>query len=197
MANPFLQMLLRNTWQACRFPHQSPGTTPAKDRFLADVLEEPTMQIIRNLLLAGAASVLLSAAAQASSSTASEREQTRQLNLQAAQQSSMPLQPASATDAASAGVPVFAPIALNSLSSPPDKIATATVVDQSGAVVGAVQKVDLDASGKPAQVEIALLGTDRIVALDSARLSYDQSHNVMTAALDKSQIAQLPAAPQG
>jgi hypothetical protein len=96
--------------------------------------------------------------------------------------------------ATSASAPNFAPIALNSLSSPPDKIATAKVVDDGGTVVGAVQKVDLDANGKPTKVEIALLGSDRIVALDSSSLSYDQSNNVVTAGLDKGQIAQLPPA---
>lgn len=88
----------------------------------------------------------------------------------------------------------LAPIALNSLSSPPDKIATARVVDDSGTTVGAVQKVDLGASGNPIRVEIALLGSDRIVALDSRQLSYDEANNVVTAALDKSQLVELPPA---
>ena len=88
----------------------------------------------------------------------------------------------------------IAPIALNSLSSPPDKIATARVVDDKGTIVGAVQKVELGAGGKPTQVEIALLGSDRVVALDSRQLSYDEANNVVTAALDKSQLAQLPPA---
>ena len=88
-------------------------------------------------------------------------------------------------------------MALNSLPNPPDKIATARVVDDKGTVVGAVQKVEMDQSGKPIRVDIALLGSDQIVALDSARLSYDASNNVVTAALDKSQIAQLAPQPRG
>jgi len=88
----------------------------------------------------------------------------------------------------------LAPIALNSLSSPPDKIATARVVDDKGAIVGAVQKVELGAGGNPTQVEIALLGSDRVVTLDSRQLSYDEANNVVTAALDKRQFAQLPPA---
>ena len=150
---------------------------------------------MRNFLMAGAALLLLATGAQAapaSKSTASEQEQTRQLNLQAAQQSQTP-----GAEMNAASAPSFAPIAVNSLSSPPDKIATAKVLDDNGALVGAVQKVDLDASGKPAKVEIALLGGDRIIALDSSSLSYDEPNNVMTAAMDKSQIGQLPAAPQG
>jgi len=126
------------------------------------------MKTIRNFLMAGAAGLLLTVGAQAW-----------------------------ASQSAAGASPSFAPIALNSLTNPPDKIATAKVVDDMGTVVGAVQKVDLDTSGKPAKVEIALLGSDRIIALDSSRLSYDEPNNVMTAGLDKSQIAQLPAAPQG
>lgn len=55
----------------------------------------------------------------------------------------------------------------------------------------------LDASGKPSKVEFALLGTEQIVALDSAKFSYDEPNNVLTAGLDKSQIVQLPLAPRG
>jgi hypothetical protein len=91
----------------------------------------------------------------------------------------------------------LAPMALNSLSAPPDKIAYAGVVDDKGTLVGAVQRIELDANGKPSKVEFALLGTERIVALDSSKFGYDESNNVLTAGLDKSQIAQLPVAPRG
>lgn len=124
------------------------------------------MKAMRSLVQAGAASLLLAGAALAAPS---------------------------APNAALSG-PSLAPIALNSLSSPPDNIATAKVVDDKGIVVGAVQKVDLDQAGKPTRVEIALLGSNRIIALDSASLSYDQANNVMTAAMDKTQLVQLPAA---
>ena len=93
--------------------------------------------------------------------------------------------------------PAMAPMALNSLSNPPDKIATARVVDNKGTTIGAVQKVDIQ-GGKPSDVQITLLGTQQIVALDAGKLSYDVTNNVLTAALDKSQIVQLPAiSPQG
>ena len=87
---------------------------------------------------------------------------------------------------------VLAPMALNSMTSPPDKIATAKVLDQQGAPVGTVQKVELDASGKPVKVDIALMGGDRVITLDAARLSYDASANLVTAALDRQQLAALP-----
>ncbi len=79
------------------------------------------------------------------------------------------------------GDQALAPMALNSLSNPPAEIATARVVDDKGMTVGAVQKVDID-GGKPSKVEIALLGSDRIIALEAGQLSYDKSNNVLTAA---------------
>ena len=154
------------------------------------------MKSIRNVFLCGAGLMLLVGSAVAGSSTPSEREATRQLNLQASQ-TAAPVQSIVAPTSQQSEQQAIAPIALNSLSSPPDKIATARVVDDSGTTVGAVQKVELGASGNPTKVEIALLGSDRIVALDSGQLSYDEANNVVTAALDKSQLAQLPAAPQG
>src|SRR5476649_2126759 len=77
--------------------------------------------------------------------------------------------------------PMMAPMALNSMSNPPDKIATARVVDDKGITIGAVQKVDIQ-GGKPSDVQIALLGSQQIIALDAGKLSYDVSNNVLTAA---------------
>ena len=135
------------------------------------------MKIIRSFFLSGAALLLMTGIAYAGNP---------------------PLQPAALNMPPEADANVaLAPMALNSLTNPPAKIATARVADQSGTVVGAVQKVELDAGGKPVNVEIALLGSNRVVALDSGKLSYDISNNVITAALDKSQLAQLPPAPQG
>jgi hypothetical protein len=86
--------------------------------------------------------------------------------------------------------PTMAPMALNSFSNPPDKVATARVVDQKGIVIGSVQKVDVAAGGKPTAVEIALLGTNQIVSLDAKAVSYDATNNVlMTMQASQSQIA--------
>jgi hypothetical protein len=57
--------------------------------------------------------------------------------------------------------------------------------------------LNTDANGKPSQVEIALLGTEQIIALDSSKFSYDEPKNVLVVGLDKSQIVRLPAAPLG
>lgn len=96
-----------------------------------------------------------------------------------------------------APVQTLAPMALNSFSNPPTQIATARVVDNTGATVGAVQKVELDSAGKPSAVDIALLGGDRMVRLGAAQLSYDEPNNVVTADMDKSQLAALPSVPNG
>ena len=88
-------------------------------------------------------------------------------------------------------------IALNSLPNPSTTLATAQVVDAKGTAVGSVQKVVMDTSGKPVTVDVALLGSGAVVAIDAAKFNYDQGHNLLTAALDASEIAQQPRAPQG
>jgi hypothetical protein len=98
---------------------------------------------------------------------------------------------------AASDVASIAPMALNSMASPPDKIAIAKVVDQQGAPVGTVQKVELDGGGKPLKVDIALMGGDRVITLDAAHLSYDAGANLLTASLDRQQLAALPPKPGG
>jgi hypothetical protein len=88
-------------------------------------------------------------------------------------------------------------IALDSLPDPPTTLATAKVLDAKGSVVGAVQKVVMDASGKPQSVDVALLGSGAVVAMDADKFNYDQGHNVLTATLDAKEIAQQPHAPLG
>ena len=83
-------------------------------------------------------------------------------------------------------------IALDSLPNPPATLATAKVVDDKGITVGAVQKVVMDPSGKPASVTIALMGTDTVVAMDANGFNYDQGHNVLMAHMDAKQIAAQP-----
>jgi hypothetical protein len=88
-------------------------------------------------------------------------------------------------------------IALNSLPNPSTTLATAAVADAKGTMVGAVHKIILDASGKPQTVNVALLGSNAVVAIDASQFNYDQAHNVLTAQLDARQIAAEPPAPQG
>jgi len=164
------------------------------------------MKIITTLAVSGAALLLLAGAGNATGqSTPQERAEAQQPNLEQApmaQQQNAGLDRDSATtsygaDTSSNGGTTLAPVALNSLTNPPDKIATARVVDDKGFTVGAAQKVELDTSGKPSKVEFALLGTEEIVALDSSMFSYDEPKNVLTAGMDKSQIVQLRVTPRG
>ena len=148
------------------------------------------MKIFRSFLLATGALLLMTGIAYADGVRTAETSTA--LTPAAIDASRLPQQPPGEPNSVT-----MAPMALNSLTNPPAKIATARVADQSGTVVGTVQKVELDASGKPLKLDIALMGSDRIVAVDSARLSYDLSNNVVTAALDKQQLAQLPPVPQG
>jgi hypothetical protein len=88
-------------------------------------------------------------------------------------------------------------IALGSLPNPPATLATANVVDAKGVAVGAVQKVVMDIGGKPLTVDVALMGSNAVVAVDASKFNYDQAHNVLMAELDAQQIAAQPRAPQG
>jgi hypothetical protein len=67
-------------------------------------------------------------------------------------------------------------------------------VDAKGSPVGGVQKVVMDRAGKPETVDVALLGSGAVVAIDAGRFNYDQAHNVLTAQLDAQEIAAAPRA---
>jgi hypothetical protein len=86
-------------------------------------------------------------------------------------------------------------IAVNSLPNPPATVATAGVADAKGTMVGTVRQVVMDTSGKPVTVDVALLGSNAVVAMDASKFNYDQGHNVLTAELDARQIAQQPSVP--
>jgi hypothetical protein len=186
-----------------------------------------TIMKIKALALGGAA-LLLATAAYASEppSSPAERAQTQQLNqqsLQAAQQgqslnasqtsdnsgaatSNMASNDSAAANPAAAPTPQVAQnnmsapdtTPLAAMSSPPTAIATASVVDNSGATVGAVNKVEVAASGAPLRVDVALTGeTGHVVAIDANALTYDSSTNVLTARASADQIKAMPAIPQG
>jgi hypothetical protein len=83
----------------------------------------------------------------------------------------------------------FAPMALNSIATVPAKIAGARVVDPKGVAVGSLVKVQTDAKGKPLKAEIALTG-GQTITLDASALGYDQTTNVVVAAMDQAQLTQ-------
>jgi hypothetical protein len=141
--------------------------------------------------------------------TPAEQKQTDDLNAQALTQAqAQPTQTASTETAAaqnamasnSAGQVTTSSgtVALTALANSPQTLANASVETASGQAVGAVQKVVTDGNGKAQMVDIALLGSQsKIVAIDAAQLTYDQSRNVVVAQLSADQIQALPAAPQG
>ena len=135
----------------------------------------------RMIALTGAAVLMLSGPALAGESTPAEKEATRQLNLQAAQNAkpelpqqmaannaaTMPLTaaPTEPVTAAPSGV-------LSSIIHPPSKVATANVLDASGKTVGVVQKVEVTPDGRPTTVSVGILGTkDQVVVLDASTVS--------------------------
>jgi len=175
---------------------------------------------MRTPLMTGAALMLMAAAASpalAGRSTASEREATRQLNLQAAEQArgsqtaqtGVTAEPQVAD--ASAGLPANSPPAaaptakvqtaaaepvstataapLSEISNPPAKVGVANVKDNSGTIIGAVQRVEVTPQGQPTKVAVALIGKDeKLVVLDADKVTYDQSSNVITAQASADQI---------
>lgn len=131
--------------------------------------------ITRMIAMAGAASVLLASPAWSGESTPAEKEATRQLNLQAAQDAKpSPATPERVTAAPSG--------TLSEILNPPSKIASANVLDATGKTVGAVQRVEVTPDGKPTRVTIAMAGTkDQVVVLDASAMNYDAHKNELTA----------------
>lgn len=146
---------------------------------------------MRILLLTGAAVVLLAPPALAGHASRAEIEATRQLNLQAAQAAAPTLPaPTPTSEAAMNAPPKAAPTMpvqtgsigtdtrLSAISNPPSKIATANVLDSSGRIVGAVQKVEVSPQGQPTRVSVALIGKgERMVVLDADAVRYDVAKN--------------------
>lgn len=158
------------------------------------------------LCLAGTAILLLGMPVLAGPASRAEREATRQLNLEqgraaeAANQSLRPqfvdasagLGPRSAP-AAAPTTPIEtaaianpdgeAPTTLSTITTPPAKLATANVLDASGQMVGAVQRVELGANGAPAKISVALIGGgDKLLVLDAGQVKYDPVRNAILAA---------------
>jgi len=94
------------------------------------------------------------------------------------------------TDAAPA-TSLVAPLPLSQVNDPPDRVATARVTDPDGKAVGAVQKVEWR-DGKPARLDIALLGSERVVNLDASTVHYDAGTNVVTASQNAGQLQARP-----
>jgi hypothetical protein len=83
----------------------------------------------------------------------------------------------------------MAPLALNSLSAPPAKAASAKVLDQNGQLLGQVERIQTDEYGKPSALSFRAAKNGKIVVISAAAASYDG--NVLVAGNDQPQIAPL------
>ncbi|HXR94490.1 MAG TPA: hypothetical protein VN718_01345 [Rhizomicrobium sp.] len=86
-----------------------------------------------------------------------------------------------------AGAEDLAPMSLSSLPAPPPRITTAMVENLQGQVIGHVQNVATDPSGKPAAISVATSQGTTVVAAQAA--SYDESRNLVVADLAMPQVA--------
>lgn len=176
----------------------------------------------KSLALGGAAIVGLALAGLPASAythhpaTPAENAQTDQLNAQALQQaqsgdsaavsstttsntnSGATVEANSGAQMTSATNTPAGTVALSAIANPPQTLANASVETAQGQAVGAVQKVVTGSDGKTQALDVSLLGSSsKIVSIDAAQLSYDQTRNVVVAQLSAEQIQALPAAPQG
>ena len=137
----------------------------------------------RMIAMTGAAFMMLASPGWGGESTPAEKEATRQLNLQAAQDAKpSPPQQMAANPGTAAPSEIVASGTLSTIANPPAKIATANVLDASGKTVGAVRKVEVSPEGKPTRVSVAMLGAkEQIVVLDAASVNYDAHKNEITA----------------
>ena len=85
-----------------------------------------------------------------------------------------------------------APVALNSLSAAPAKIAAAPVLDQNGAVIGKVRAIVTDQDGKPSAM--SYVATDnRLRVIGAPAVSYDAQKNQVIADTSKARLDQQVA----
>lgn len=146
----------------------------------------------RVIAMTAAAFLGLATPALAGESTPAEKEATRQLNRQAAE-NARPEAPrqvmvhnagaAPAINAAAAEPGMAAPSGmLSRIINPPSKMAIANVRDASGKTVGVVRKIEVSPDGTPMRVLVAMIGAkEQIVVLDASSVHYDPHKNEITA----------------
>jgi hypothetical protein len=94
--------------------------------------------------------------------------------------------PAAAEEMASEDL---APVALNSLPAPPRGIQAAQVFNQRGQVIGGVDRVAVDASGKPSALSIRPPHSKDVMVVSAAAASYDAPRNIVVAAVPDDRVA--------
>ena len=126
--------------------------------------------------------------------TPAEIQQTDALNAQAlvnAQGTAGNQMPAAANASPAMGTNMSP---LSEMAALPATLSAAAVQSQTGDAIGLVQKVITGADGKAATVNVALNGTQKVVAISASDLSYDATRNVLMATLTDEQIKSLPTA---
>ncbi len=86
----------------------------------------------------------------------------------------------------------LAPVALNSLSAAPAKIAAAPVLDQNGTVIGRVRAIVTDQDGKPAAMSY-VAGDRRLAVIAAQAVSYDAQKNRVIADTSKAKLGEQVA----
>ncbi len=82
---------------------------------------------------------------------------------------------------------------LSTMTNPPARIADASIADENGTIVGAMQRVNL-MGGKPTSAEIALLGAqDHLVIIDAAQMTYDPVSNIVTVQASPAELKAMAA----
>ena len=83
----------------------------------------------------------------------------------------------------------MAPVALNSLSTPPVQAASAKVFDQNHHLLGQVERIQTDEYGKPSALSFRAAKNGKIVVVSAAAASFDGS--VIVASNDQPQVQAL------
>ena len=86
---------------------------------------------------------------------------------------------------------ILVPVHLSQANDPPERIAMARVTDAAGIVIGTVQTLEVR-DGKPARLDVALLGSENSVSLDAATVRYDAASNVVAASQSAGQLMAHP-----
>lgn len=149
---------------------------------------------LHKTFLAGIALAALGAGAvmAGNESTPAEKEQTRQLNEQAIiNAQGVPLDQAPPAWAATLIVDNSA-ATLAGMTNPPPIMANANVVSSDGMMVGLVQKIQLDADGKPVSLDVALKDSGRTVSFDAHQMSYNAIDNIVIARASRDEIMGMP-----
>lgn len=96
--------------------------------------------------------------------------------------------------AAALATPAFAdlaPVALNSLTTTPARLTSASVLDQNGAVIGKVRAVVTDQDGRPSA--LSYVEGKRLLVIAAPAVSYDAEKNIVVADTSQARLGEQVA----